>query len=174
MMYKTRFKNYQSGATLAIALILLFVTTIVGVSTVQVANMQERMSHNTQDKMVAFEAAESALLAGEAWLLNLSQYPLPSSSCSPHPCVLLLDPSLNISIQTASWWQQNSASYSGSFSSISASPRYRIAFLRFVPDSPELGTNSPEGVYYYQVTAFATGHTTSAVSLLQTTVARRF
>ncbi len=59
----------QNGAALAISLILMAVLTILGLQSMRGARHVEILAHNSQQKLVAFEAAESALL--EVHSLNL-------------------------------------------------------------------------------------------------------
>ena len=63
-------KNQQTGAVLIIGLIMLTVMTLLAVSSMQSSGLQSLMSTNMQDKMTAFEAAESALRAAETFLEN--------------------------------------------------------------------------------------------------------
>ena len=51
----------QSGAVLIMALVILVVMTILGVTIMKTSSLQEKMSGNTQETVRAFEAAESGL-----------------------------------------------------------------------------------------------------------------
>ncbi len=55
-----------SGAELIVALIMLLLITIVGVSAMQTTTMEEKMAGNLRDRHIAFQAAEAALRQGEA------------------------------------------------------------------------------------------------------------
>lgn len=55
----------ESGAVLIVALILLLLMTIVGISSIKGSNMQELMAGNVRDRQLAFQAAEAALRQGE-------------------------------------------------------------------------------------------------------------
>ncbi len=57
----------ESGAALIVALIMLLLITIVGVSAMQTTTMEEKMAGNLRDRHVAFQAAEAALREGEAY-----------------------------------------------------------------------------------------------------------
>jgi len=59
--YRINFANKQQGVALFVALILLLVLTIIGLSAAQRSNLQERMAANTHLKNMAFNAAESAI-----------------------------------------------------------------------------------------------------------------
>ena len=58
----------QRGATLVIALIILLIMSLIGISNMQSSTMQERMAANNRQKTVALYAAESALTAAEEWV----------------------------------------------------------------------------------------------------------
>jgi len=51
----------QQGATLAVALILLTVITILGLSSMRNTNLDAKIAANHQHKQISFQAAESAL-----------------------------------------------------------------------------------------------------------------
>lgn len=176
MTITTQSNSNQQGVTLALTLILLFVITLLGVSAMQVTQMQEKMASNLQDKELSFNAAESALIAGENWLLSLINQPPVVSNCTVFPCVSSVYQNLVFTDQTSSWWESNSAAYGTSLENIASQPRYIIEFLQFIPDSQVIGDSSVKstGVFYYQITARGTGATNNSVSILQTTVGRRF
>ncbi len=58
----------QQGVVLVLSLVLLLLTTIIGVSAMQGTSMQERMAGNRWDRNLAFQAAEAGLRTGEHWL----------------------------------------------------------------------------------------------------------
>jgi len=73
-----RYTNYQTaagfnatqrGAVLVISLLILLVMTILGVSSMSSTTLQERMANNNNQRQIAFQAAEAALRAGEAYLV---------------------------------------------------------------------------------------------------------
>lgn len=51
----------QRGVALVVSLILLAVMTIVGIATLSGTRLNEQIASNTQQKSIAFEAAESAI-----------------------------------------------------------------------------------------------------------------
>ncbi len=53
--------NKESGAVLAISLILLLVITLVGLSTYQTTGLEETMAANAQQKNMSFQASEAAI-----------------------------------------------------------------------------------------------------------------
>lgn len=58
-------RNHQRGATLIIALIMLLLLTIIGLSSMRGTSLQESMAGNMRDGNLAFQAAEAALRQGE-------------------------------------------------------------------------------------------------------------
>jgi type IV pilus assembly protein PilX len=55
----------QRGAAMVIALIMLLVLTLLATASARMTLLEERMTGNTQDRNVAFQAAEAALRFGE-------------------------------------------------------------------------------------------------------------
>lgn len=64
------FRQTQRGAALAIALVLLLIMTLLGVSIMQVSALQVRMAGNSSDRALAFQGAEAALTTAEIRLTN--------------------------------------------------------------------------------------------------------
>lgn len=62
----------QHGIVLIVSLTILMVMTLIGVSAMKTSSMQERMSGNSRDYQIAFEAAEIALRAGEDYIKSIS------------------------------------------------------------------------------------------------------
>ncbi len=54
-------KNRQQGVVLIISLLILMVMTLIGISAISNTSMEERMSSNFQQSMVAFQASESTI-----------------------------------------------------------------------------------------------------------------
>jgi type IV pilus assembly protein PilX len=56
----------ERGVSLVVALIFLIILTILGLTAMRVATMEERMSGNSRDRSLAFQAAEAALRDAES------------------------------------------------------------------------------------------------------------
>lgn len=56
----------QRGAVLLIALIMLLLLTVIGISSMRSTSLQERMAGNLRDESHALQAAEAAMRQGEA------------------------------------------------------------------------------------------------------------
>lgn len=66
------FPGKQKGVVLVVALIMLLLMTILGVSSMQTTTLEEKMSGAIRDKQIAFQAGEVALRIGEAFLTAAS------------------------------------------------------------------------------------------------------
>ncbi len=164
----------QRGITLATGLILLLMVTLLGITAMSTSSFQQKMTANFVDKEVAFQAAESGLIAGESWLNSQILAPIAVSGCTP-PCVLAHDPDFYMEDQTATWWSTNGALASEVIlPTVSTQPRYTIQYVTFIPDDLVIGSGDPPGRYYYYVTSRGTGASDDAEVLVESSFARRF
>lgn len=62
----TRPSHRQRGIALIASMLILIIITLLGLSSMRSAGLQERMSGNQYDRNVVLEAAEAALREGEA------------------------------------------------------------------------------------------------------------
>lgn len=69
----------QKGIALLVSLIMLIVVTLIGISSIRTVLMEERMTGNTYDRSLGFQAAEAALRVGEAQALAQSQTTPPNA-----------------------------------------------------------------------------------------------
>ena len=67
-MRQVLFARSQRGATLIVALVILGIMTVLGVAVMQSSTLQERMAGNSRQKLIATNAAESALREAEEFL----------------------------------------------------------------------------------------------------------
>lgn len=79
---QTTFK--QQGAVLVMSLLMLFVLTLIGVSSINTTSLEEKMSGNTRNRHLAFNSAESALIEAEQKIFdfagNIKTYAQPDGS----------------------------------------------------------------------------------------------
>lgn len=61
MLQSTSSPRAQSGAVLVVALVILLIMTLLGVSNMQSSTLQAKMANNNQSRHQAFQAAEAAL-----------------------------------------------------------------------------------------------------------------
>lgn len=92
-------RRQQDGVALVVALILLVIMTLLGLSSVRTVALEERMTSNTFDRSLAFQAAEAGLRAGEiaaqaqanaippnSGFVSLGVYVDANDSCVASPC----------------------------------------------------------------------------------------
>jgi type IV pilus assembly protein PilX len=150
--------QHQTGAVLAISLIILLLLTIIGITASQVTGLEEKMAGNLRDRNLAFQAAETALREGEKKTSSLPQCPILSASGGfyPHTDSPVIDDS-----STSVW--SNPGKYFGyegeSLVNITSTrqPKFIIQCINSVKGSSSL----------YRITARGTGGTTDAVVILQ-------
>lgn len=65
----------EQGVALFLALVVLLIITVLGVSGLQTTTLEERMAANARDRDLAFQAAEAALSDAERFLNNASLPP---------------------------------------------------------------------------------------------------
>ena len=162
-----RYKQ-ESGAVLVISLIILLLLTLIGVTGTQVTGLEEKMAGNMVDRNLAFQAAESALRAGENFL---TQATLPDFTATGTGGLYSLtgtppDPDDD-------WSTFNTVTYPVSLGNVEASPEYVIQRLPNVGgsgESLEAGTYSESEMY--QITARGVGGTSTSVAVVQSSYKR--
>ena len=177
----------QVGAALAVSLIFLLVLTILSLAAMSGSGLQERMAGGIRESNIAFQAAESALLAGEAWIGGpLQGRPVPITHCRP-ACAAPQVWGTRVTISTRTieldplaypWnefdWRnaQELGDSSVQLPLVVADPRYVVQQSAFKPDSFTWGTG--EGTFYYTVTAQGLGRGDQYPVILQSVYTRRF
>ncbi|MEW5886443.1 MAG: PilX N-terminal domain-containing pilus assembly protein [Pseudomonadota bacterium] len=71
----------QSGMVLLMALVMLLLVTLLGVTSVRMLTVEERMAANSFDRNLAFQAAETALREGEALAASNTAPPPTAMDC---------------------------------------------------------------------------------------------
>jgi len=168
----------QGGAILVTSLLLLLVLTVLGVTMMKMTNMQERMSGNTRDLNVAFQAAEAALRDGERILDPFVNANIPALTGGAG-CVVCEPGALPIGIDVPGEfdWDANGQEYgedgTQEFDDLDEDPRFTIEEAAYIPDDMSRGHNyGMDGRFFYQVSARSTGISGQANVVLQTTYAR--
>ncbi|MCH7948215.1 MAG: hypothetical protein IIC66_10505 [candidate division Zixibacteria bacterium] len=170
----------QRGAVLIFCLIFLLVLTLMAVTGMESAILDEKMAANMRDHNLAFEAAEASLKVAEDWIATQSD--LPATSADGSTIVWILDapdPNLTDSdnwweasgTDTHSWWKDNAIQVTG-IAEVASAPRYIIeqSYTSSKGHSRAIGTGSPGGTrVFYRITARWVGRSTSAVVQLQST-----
>ncbi len=79
----------QKGAVLVVALILLLVVTLLGAAVMQGGSLEMKMANNSQERQVAFNAAEEGLRQTEIFLSNngnITRSSVSTPACSGAYC----------------------------------------------------------------------------------------
>ena len=172
-------KIYQTGAVLVVGLLMLTVMTLIALSSMQSSGLQTLMSSNMQDEITAFEAAESAMRAAEAFLdagpVNLDAF---DNDPSDGLLANLFDRIWQA--DTIDWQSQGTvvAAVAGhpQKGGVSKKPRYIIQYLGPVASqaqaNPNVGSSYDEGrvesvIEMFRITARGTGGTDNSVVVLE-------
>jgi type IV pilus assembly protein PilX len=168
----------QRGVALVMAMIFLLLMNVLAVAAMNTSVLEERMAGNMGNSSVAFQAAESALRAGEVWLGSRRDKPVfdpANTSDGLHLASLTATPAWDPS--TGVWSSSDIFTYSG-LSGVAAQPTYIIEDLGEIPDtggSLVLPTNyKSTGKNLFRITARATGENNTAVVFLQSVYEKRF
>ncbi|MFN7120675.1 MAG: PilX N-terminal domain-containing pilus assembly protein [Hydrogenophaga sp.] len=164
-------RGAQRGIALVVALILLVVMTLVGLSGLRSVTLEERMTANTFDRSISFQGAEAALKQAEAFVeankALATLQPAAGTACSaangvcgaPNPATLerWLD-------NTSPPWFDATALANGG---ISITPQYMIEYLgNGFTCSPGV-TGSATNCSRYRITARSNAGADRSVVILQ-------
>ena len=153
----------QQGAVLFISLIFLLIMTVIGISSLRSSTMDERQAGNALDRQLAFQAAESALRAGERFIDNNT--PTLDEDCTNGFCT-------NPREQDISNWQEDpthpvwtdeAQTADVVLNGIRTTARFIIEDMCEVP---VVGGGTPTE-RMFRITAFATGGTDASRVMLQ-------
>lgn len=170
----------QNGTALVISLIFLLLLTIIGITAVSTATLEEKMSGNMKDQYTAFHATESALRFGETWLRSQLP-PVPetvTSGSSGTPVEIWASRAAgDYSSRDNAWWVQYAEEYGTGgvdIPEVQTDPRFVIEHQAWVKDDLVIGAGPEAGRDYYRVTSRGTGTTTKSQAILQSTVGVRW
>lgn len=168
------FPAKQKGAVLVVGLIILVIMTLIGISTIGTTVMQERMNGNVRDRQLAFQAAESALREGEAFVDSIVStaafdgteglYGIGDAEPDPY----------------GSWDVSNSREYAGELDGVGTPPRYRVRLIGEFGSAGgslnigrygELRAEAPTTGFY--ITARGTGASDNSLVVIRSYYGRR-
>ena len=172
----------QRGAALITSLLMLVVLTILGVTTLQMSRMQERMTGNTRDANVAFQGAEAAVRSGETFIGKQSVRPIaraaPPSKCTTVPCVVYMNGTAGgngrVEFQSDDWWVENGTTGDAFPKPLPETPVYVVEEIGFVRTDGGVVLGEEDGRDFYQISGRSTGASGQADVVVQTTYARKF
>lgn len=157
----------QAGFSLAIVLIFMVILTMVGITAMQSAGLQERMAGHSRDRNLAFEAAESALRTAEARITNFSPFDY-TTTCTGGLCLTGSSPDP----LSYTWNDDRSLSIDHTLAAnrlpdnLAANPRF-FAELAGVAKCSGCGAGSAP---IFRVTARSTGRSAQTSVVLQSTI----
>lgn len=180
-------KSKQKGIALFVCLIMLLIMTLVGVSAVQTSTLEVKMASNAHDNLLAFQAAEAGLRAGErrAATAVISQFDNNANGLFSQS-----DPGDTPIWQTISWTGappgegQRSIDVTslaaGVTAGVAAQPRYIIEKMGVVLPAEDTlnqdnyGSGTGAGiVQMFRITSLGTGASPNSRVMLQSTFGRR-
>ncbi len=156
----------QRGAALIVSLMILLIMTIIGISAMSTTTMEERMSDNNKQRQLAFQAAETALRTGEAWLaanINLvtdlqAQFVGANGLYAARPTVVggtITAPGFDIYDESA--WSGNGVTVTTTLMPYQPPPRYIIEYVGRVGQPPLDYTQPDVRQYGFRITAIGWG-----------------
>jgi type IV pilus assembly protein PilX len=147
--------NRQRGVVLIVALVVLLVLSMLGISSMQGTLMEERMAGNMYDRNLAFQAAEAALRAGEADALAGTNIAYDVSSVST---------TAPVDLEYDTNWPDTAVDYSATLAGLATAPEYIIERQRPLPP---LEADQPMQPPLMRVSARGTGRNGTSVVVLQ-------
>lgn len=173
----------QRGAALVVALLMLLVMTVLGLASMQVTRMEEKMAGNARDVNLAFQGAEAGLREAEERLRAVAGKP---TLCASTPCASGFFASGNLVVpfdlrdQTDTWWRGGglvTREYGTAAKEITGTvwdPWTVTEELMSIPDTLAIGETPPPTRGYYRVTSWSSGASPSATVVLETTTGKRY
>jgi type IV pilus assembly protein PilX len=123
----------QRGAALVVVLVLLLVMTLLGLASLRGTLMNQRMSANTFDRSVSFQAAEAALRQAEALLPGINSA-LFTNACTNGYCSQPVEVA-----NTADRWASTSFNSWQNATAVASdagmTPQYFIELMGTAPDN---------------------------------------
>jgi type IV pilus assembly protein PilX len=136
-MNRYQFPSRQSGAALLVALIMLLISTMVGLASMRGTTMNEKMSSNMYDRSLSYQAAEAALLAGEAAVLADPELAIVidctvvNAECPPSPATTFTSTTIG--------WTTVDADFEVNDALLGSTPQFYVEKMGVVGGTDELG-----------------------------------
>lgn len=181
-LHSKTMKQRQAGAVLIVALVMVLLMTIVGVSAIKGSNLQELMAGNVRDKQISFQAAEASLRAAETAVNGINP---PNIGGAAIGFMEQLDEG-----SVSSHWRNDFVWFEGSnqFSVLTdmalemtyEKPRYVVEKLdvTYIPGSDGravdlLGVQNAPEIMIYRITGRGIGLTENSITYLQSLYRRQ-
>ncbi len=164
MKNRETLSNRQAGVVLIVSMVMLILLTLIGLTGSQVTSLEEKMAGNARDQNIAFQVAESTLIAAEQFVLSPANPPDNTTYNEANGLLtqFTADPDYFLA---ATWTNANSAStlnFGNNFINNATAnvavtnPRYIIKRINQFPDRT-----------VFRITARAVGHNPGTQVILQ-------
>ena len=156
------YPNKQSGIVLIISLIMLLLLTLIGVTSMQVTGLEEKMAGNFRDQNIAFQAAESTLKEAEIFVVN---NPIDATIYDGTNGLLNFSDSEPANFFTHGWAGGDSATTTSGYGNnfgLAEDPRY---IIKKVSQTPATATEPVKT--FFKITARAKGANADTQIILQ-------
>lgn len=164
----------QQGAVLIMSLLMLFVLTLIGVSSINTTTMEEKMSGNTRNRMLAFQAAESALVEARRTITSFagSVESTANTSGSAGYYKTGYGPTVKDALDKT-WWTANNKIQASANGDVKSKSQYVIEYIKrdtqlsdlTIRNNNEQAPSPPPSLF--KITVRGTGLTDSAVVVIQ-------
>lgn len=146
-----RASRRQAGVALIVAMILLVVATLLGLSGIQGTTLQERMSGNMFDRALAMQVSEGALRAAEAAIsanpnTGVDCRPTSTTTCPVTPTNTFTVPNNE---STNNEWTNVTGAFLTNTGIAAGTPQYHIQILGETADDDPTGINRSANVAQY-------------------------
>ena len=174
----------QQGAALIVSLLILLIMSILAVTSLTTTSTEEKMTSNTRQERIAFEAAEVALRTAEDWLLaNITDRVQIRAQVTGNPFLYSEIASPVASRTPVAWdvfdpatWAANNSAEVGTTTvpmlsdpAYNNRPRFVIEYIGRIGDPP-LNYRDPDlRPFAFRITAVGWGLDTTAYYLLRST-----
>ena len=173
-------QSKQNGVVMFVALILLLILSLLGVTAARMQTVEERMARNDNNREIAAQAAEAALRAAEVGLeTGTIPTPFPGNNGMYTPDLAQGSPLIGMNWTVAT----NTLSYLSplvtgpallSLPLVSQNPKIVVEQMITTAISGEdasvVSGTSPSPIYVFRVTAQGVGADNSSTTMLQTIV----
>jgi type IV pilus assembly protein PilX len=169
-MNTTMLTTAQKGSVLIVSMLILLVLTLIGVTAMGTSSLEEKMSGNSRDQDVAFQAAETGLRDAETFLEGIVAT---GGLFNNTGGLYALGANPDITLANT-WSSTNSRAYTGTLPNTATQPRYIIELRPTVGGNTSAqvdesyggSTNTPP-ITMFLITVRGTGGTDNAVVFLQ-------
>ena len=170
-------RRRQQGVALFIALVVLLIITILGISGLQTTTLEERMAASARDRDIAFQAAEAALAQAEIFVngigvTGLAPFDLNTAGLYRPQT----DPAVDDWWEVVDWENDPSLPTVGvAINGVAAQPRYIVEYQARVLAGDDalnvsnVGASVGAPTDIFRVTAYGTGGSDRAKVMLQAT-----